>query len=67
MKVSRREKVVRCLARQQAIKTGKPLTTAEMEMIAEQLFACNTPAITPGGNPTFVPFREENLERMFVK
>ena len=67
MKVSRREKVVRCLARQQAIKAGKPLTTAEMEMITQQLFACSTPAVTPGGNPTFVPFREENLERMFVK
>lgn len=67
MKVSRREKVVRCLARQGAIKTGKLLNLTEMEMIAEQLFACTTPSVTPGGNPTYVRFKEENLERMFVK
>ena len=67
MKVSRREKVVRCLARQQSIKTGKVLTMAEMETVAQQLFSCATPSITPGGNPTFIEFKEEYLERLFVK
>ncbi len=67
MKVSRREKVMRCLARQQAIKTGKALTSEEMEMITEQLFACNVPNLSPGGNPTFVMFAEPDLEKLFVK
>ena len=67
MKVSRREKVVRCLARQQAIKTGKPLNMAEMEMITEQLFACDTPNITPGGSPTYAEFKGDYLEKLFVK
>ncbi len=67
MKVSRREKVVRCLARQQSIKAGKTLSTTEMEMIAEQLFACNTPNLTPGGSPTYVEFKEDYIERLFVK
>lgn len=67
MKVSRREKVIRCLARQQAIKTGRVLSMEEMEMIAEQLFACATPAVTPGGNPTYVEMAGDYLEGLFVK
>ncbi len=67
MKVSRREKVMRCLARQGAIKTGKPLSNEEMQMIVEQLFACQTPNTSPSGNPTYAEFGEDSLERMFVK
>ena len=67
MKVSRREKVVRCLARQQSIKAGKPLSLAEMLRITEQLFACAVPGLSPGGFNTLAEFLEDDLERMFVK
>ncbi len=67
IKVSRREKVVRCLARQQSIKTGKPLSREEMELITEQLFTCSTPGVAPGGNPTLVEFKGDYLEGLFVK
>ncbi len=67
MKVSRREKVVRCLARQQSIKAGKLLELPEMLRIAEQLFACDVPGLSPGGYNTFAEFKEDELERMFVK
>ncbi|MDQ2752922.1 MAG: DNA mismatch repair endonuclease MutL, partial [Bacteroidota bacterium] len=67
IKVSRREKVMRCLARQQAIKSGKPLNDEEMQLITEQLFACKSPNTSPGGNPTYAEFSEDNLEKLFVK
>lgn len=65
VKFSRREKLIRCVARQHAIKTGKPLSQKEMSTVAEDLFACNTPNITPSGNPTYLEFKQEYLERMF--
>lgn len=67
IKVSRREKVVRCFARQGAIKAGKPLSLPEMLRIAEQLFACATPGLSPNGYNTFSELTEDDLERMFVK
>jgi len=67
VKFSKREKLVRCMARQQAIKAGKPLSQQEMEMLVAQLFACNTPNLTPSGNPTYIEFKEEYIDRLFVK
>jgi DNA mismatch repair protein MutL len=67
VKFSKREKLVRCMARQQAIKAGRMLTQQEMETLIEQLFACNTPNLTPGGNPTYIEFKEDYIDRLFVK
>jgi DNA mismatch repair protein MutL len=65
IKFSKREKLVRCLAKHQSIKGGHPLTQKEMTMLTEELFACNTPNVTPAGNPTYIEFKEDYLERMF--
>lgn len=65
VKFSRREKLVRCMARQQAIKAGQALTEEEMKHLIEELFKCTTPNITPTGNPTFLEFKEDYLDRMF--
>ena len=65
IKFSRREKLVRSLARQQAIKTGKRLTEREMHSLVQQLFACEQPNINPDGNPTYLEFKQEQLEKMF--
>ncbi len=65
VKFSKREKLVQCVARQQAIKTGKPLGKTEMEVLTEELFNCRTPNVTPAGNPTYVEFSADYLERMF--
>lgn len=67
IKFSKREKVVRCMARQQAIKAGKPLSQQEMETLIVQLFACTTSNMTPGGNPTYIEFKEDYIDRLFVK
>lgn len=65
VKFSKREKIVRSLARQQSIKTGQRLTEREMRSLLEQLFACGQSNMTPDGNPTYLEFRKEQLERMF--
>lgn len=67
IKFSKREKLVRCVARQQAIKSGKSLTQKEMLVLCEELFNCNTPNVTPNGSPTYLEFKEDYLEKMFGK
>jgi DNA mismatch repair protein MutL len=67
VKFSNREKLVRCMARQQAIKAGQPLSEQEMVALIEALFACNTPNVTPSGSPTYVAYKEEQLDRMFQR
>lgn len=67
VKFSKREKLIRCLTRQNAIKAGQSLSQKEMQTLVEDLFKCNTPNTTATGNPTFVEFKEDYLERMFTK
>jgi DNA mismatch repair protein MutL len=67
IKFSRREKLVRCVAKQQAIKAGKPLTQKEMLVLVEELFSCATPNVTPNGHPTYLEFKRDYLEKMFGK
>ncbi len=65
IKFSRREKLVRCMARQQAIKAGQSLGQKEMLTLAEDLFTCSSPNVTPTGSPTYLEFKEDYLDRMF--
>ncbi|MDQ6815351.1 MAG: DNA mismatch repair endonuclease MutL [Bacteroidota bacterium] len=67
IKFSKREKLVRCVSKQQAIKTGKNLAQKEMAVLVEELFMCTTPNITPNGTPTYLEFKSDYLERMFGK
>ena len=67
MKFSKREKLVRCMARQQAIKAGQTLLQKEMLVLIEDLFACASPNVTPTGAPTYLEFKEDYLDRMFGK
>jgi DNA mismatch repair protein MutL len=65
IKFSKREKLVRCMARQQAIKAGQTLTQKEMLVLVEELFTCSSPNVTPTGSPTYLEFKEDYLDRMF--
>ncbi len=65
LKYSKREKLFRSLAWQQAIKGGTPLTQKEMKTLLEGLFACNMPNITPNGKPTYTAFKKNELDKMF--
>jgi DNA mismatch repair protein MutL len=65
LKFSKREKLVRSLAKQQAIKAGIRLTEREMRQLVNDLFACEQPNTTSDGNPTYLEFKQEQLERIF--
>ena len=65
MKFSKREKLIRSLAKQQAIKTGIRLTEREMRNLVQELFASEQPNTTPDGNPIYLAFKQEQLEKMF--
>jgi DNA mismatch repair protein MutL len=67
LKFSKREKLIRSLAKQQAIKTGLRLTEREMRQLVNDLFACEQPNTTSDGNPTYLEFKQEQLERMIGK
>jgi DNA mismatch repair protein MutL len=65
MKFSKREKLIRSLAWQQSIKAGRQLSEKEMEALVEDLFKCKQFNSSPGGNPTYLEFKKEQLENMF--
>jgi len=65
LKYSKREKLLRSLAWQQAIKAGKQLSQKEMKSLVQDLFTCTMPNITPNGKPTYTAFKKYELDRMF--
>ncbi len=65
IKFSKREKLVRSLARQQSVKAGTRLTEREMRQLITDLFSCEQPNATADGKPTYLEFKQEQLERMF--
>ena len=67
LKFSKREKLVRSLAWQQAVKSGTSLTEKEMRGLVHDLFSCAQFNISPDGNPTYLEFKKEQLEKMFGK
>jgi DNA mismatch repair protein MutL len=67
LKLPKREMLLRTVACQQAIKTGVSLTEKEMEGLVADLFACTQPNATPSGRPTYLEFRKDGLEKMFMR
>ncbi len=67
IKFSKREKLIRCMARQTAIKAGQPLTQKEMHGLISSLFNCETPNVSASGAPTYIDFKEAYLDGLFSK
>jgi DNA mismatch repair protein MutL len=67
MKFSKREKLIRALAWQHSIKPGTSLTEKEMDVLVEELFNCSSPNIAPNGNPTYIEFKKDYLEKLFMR
>jgi len=65
LKFSRREKLVRSLAWQQAIKPGTVLTEEEMRTLIRNLFSCAQPNVTAAGHPTYIEFKKDYLDQLF--
>ena len=67
LKLSSREMLLRTMAWQGAVKTGIGLAEKEMEGLVNDLFACKQPNASPSGRPTYVEFKREQLEKMFMR
>jgi DNA mismatch repair protein MutL len=65
IKFSRRERLIRTMARQQAVKPGTPLGEKEMRSLVDGLFNCTQHNITPGGDPTYIEFKKDYVEKLF--
>ncbi len=65
IRYSKREKLLRSLALQQSIKGGTHLSEKEMNVLVEELFACEIPNSTPTGKPTYMTFKKSELDKMF--
>ena len=65
LKYSKREKLLRSMALQNAIKAGASLTQKEMHGLISDLFDCEISNSTPNGKPTFMTFQKEELDKMF--
>ncbi len=65
LKFSKREKLLRSMAWQQAIKAGIELSQKEIKILVEDLFKCSIPNITPNGKPTYTEFYKSDMEKMF--
>jgi len=63
--IDRRENILRTLARLHAAPSAGPLSVAQMQHLIDALFACETPRFTPWGNPTYLAFRLDELQKMF--
>ena len=67
IKFSKREKLIRCMARQTAIKAGQSLSQKEMHSLISSLFNCETPNVSASGAPTYIDFKEAYLDGLFSK
>ncbi|MFN5642911.1 MAG: DNA mismatch repair endonuclease MutL [Sphingobacteriales bacterium] len=65
VKFSKREKLIRTLTKQRSIKKGKYLTEKEMRSLITDLLNCRMPNVTIDGEPTYIEFKQDYLEKMF--
>lgn len=65
LKFSKREKVLRTLAMQHSIKSGMHLNKTVIQTLLEDLFACETPSVSPSGKPVFERFNLTELNKRF--
>ncbi|MCB0704378.1 MAG: DNA mismatch repair endonuclease MutL [Saprospiraceae bacterium] len=60
------DNLARSMAKSAAIKKGQMLSTAEMESLIDQLFACSIPYKNPAGKFCFITMELDELERRFA-
>lgn len=67
LKLGTKETIARAMARSAAIKRGKRLDVAEMQLIINQLFACSNPMRSPTGRSCYLTFSLDELEQKFAE
>lgn len=67
LKLNKRESLARALARNSSIKAGQALSAEEMNVLIDELFACEMPNISLSGKPVISTFTLEELLQRFEK
>ena len=67
LKLDKRDNLARSLARNGAIKAGTKLSLEEMNLLIDQLFACQMPNIALNGKPVISTFTMNELAERFDK
>jgi DNA mismatch repair protein MutL len=65
LRFSSREKLMRALARQRAVKAGRPLSEKEMRKLIAELATCGSSNLGIDGQPAYLDFKQEHFFRMF--
>ncbi len=65
LKFSRREKLLRTLSAQQAIRTGRELSVREMQQLYEEWMQCEDPSATPDGRVVVIRYAKDDWDRSF--
>ncbi|MDB5012140.1 MAG: mismatch repair protein MutL [Daejeonella sp.] len=67
LKLNKRDNLARTLARNTAIKAGVNLSCDEMNLMVDELFACEMPNASLSGRPIIITFSLEELLQKFEK
>ena len=65
--LAKRENLALSMAKFAAVKVGQKLSTEEMKVLLDQLFACKNPNFSPTGKPIFVTYGLEDLNKQFQR
>ena len=65
LKVSTKERIAKVLAKSLAIKSGKKLEIQEINLLVNNLFACNLPTVCPNGNPAIINIAFNDISKYF--
>ncbi|MEO8794291.1 MAG: DNA mismatch repair endonuclease MutL [Daejeonella sp.] len=67
LKLNKRDNLARTLARNTAVKTGSALSSEEMNLMIDELFACEMPNASLSGKPVIITITLEELIQKFEK
>ncbi|MBN4065853.1 hypothetical protein JYT51_00805 [Candidatus Amoebophilus asiaticus] len=67
LKMDKHENLARSMAINSSIKSGKALTSEEMNSLIDELFACKMPYASPSGTATIITLKLGELESKFRK
>lgn len=67
LKLSKRDRLARSLAKNSAIKAGTALAQEEMNTLIDELFACKTPNFSVSGKPVIQTITLAELDKKFEK
>ncbi len=65
MKLDKRERLYKTLAKQKCIRVGKVLAQSEMDELIQKLFSCAMPTHSPNNEKTMIVLSSNEIEKLF--